>query len=125
METGLELRKGKHWTELDCQCSWPSQCAVSTTAILNTVKDFTCHYYGILPPVNSIILEYRHLFSEHTVSSIGRVTEKKLRPVSATSDEVTSCMNRDTCNSERSIVQHTVVIGWLLCNSAYGSDLAL
>jgi hypothetical protein len=34
-----------------------------------------------------------------TVSSIVRVTEKKLRPVSATSHVVTCCRNRDTCNS--------------------------
>jgi hypothetical protein len=44
--------------------------------------------------INEITLQ------DFTVSSIVRVTEKKLRPVSATSLVVTSCRNRDTCKND-------------------------
>jgi hypothetical protein len=43
-----------------------------------------------------------------TVSSIVRVTEKKLRPVSATSHVVTSCRNRDTCKNDLLLWQQVV-----------------
>jgi hypothetical protein len=81
---------------------WLSQCLPRTRLVLNKIN-FWRHYCGILLPINYILRAHAWtLFAGHTVSSIGRVTAKKFRPVSATSDVVTNCRNRDTCNNDRS-----------------------